>query len=68
VIANQQGVRIGGLMRCCLATLAQCEDEVEIGAVLGCMYEEPGDPKMRLANDGVWEWVGAARMNDRTLS
>lgn len=56
MIANRLRVRQGGLLRCCLASLAMCEDEVDVGDVLDCRYEDPGNANLVLANDAVWEW------------
>ena len=56
MIANQQKVNQGGLMRCCLATVAECEDEVEVGAILDCKYESPGNANMILDQGLVWRW------------
>lgn len=50
-------VRQGGLMRCCLATLAEYDGPCEIGTTLSCKYEgNPDNKNMIIASDGVWEW------------
>lgn len=53
-------IRHGGLLRCCLQTWAFAHDRgalpSEPGATLDCIYEQPGNARMRLAPDGVWEW------------
>lgn len=55
--ANERSVRIGGLMRCCLATLGECSDPLPIGATLSCKYEsDPDNRNLILAADGTWEW------------
>lgn len=55
--ANQRRVRMGGLMRCCLATLGECEEPSTVGTVLSCKYEsDPDNQQMIVAADGVWEW------------
>jgi hypothetical protein len=57
VPANERYVRQGGLMRCCLGTLAECQEPSEIGTVLSCKYESnPDNQQMIVAADGVWEW------------
>lgn len=56
VAANERMVRIGGLMRCCLATLGNSESPSVVGTVLDCQYETPGNANMVVAQDGVWEW------------
>ncbi len=56
MIANQQKVNSGGLMRCCLGTLAECTEEVEIGHILDCAYEPPGNANMILDEGRVWRW------------
>lgn len=50
-------VRIGGLLRCCSATLAdylETSASSEIGAVLTCKYCH--SESLLLAPDRVWEW------------
>jgi hypothetical protein len=54
-------LRIGGLMRCCIASfdhaVANRALPSKIGATLDCEYHPaPGNAAMRLAADGVWEW------------
>lgn len=56
VPANERRVRVGGLMRCCLQTLALSEEPSSIGTVLDCQYEKPGNATMVVAADGIWEW------------
>lgn len=57
VPANERPVRIGGLFRCCLATLAESTEPSDIGSVLSCVYESNRDNRnMIVAADGVWEW------------
>lgn len=54
---NERPVRQGGLMRCCLATLAEETAPSTIGSVLSCKHEEDTENKnMIVAPDGVWEW------------
>lgn len=54
--ANERRVRHGGLMRCCLGTLAESTIPSEPGTILDCQYEAEGNKQMRVAADGVWEW------------
>lgn len=55
--ANERQVRMGGLMRCCLATLADTTTESAVGTTLSCKYEsDPNNEQMIVAADGVWEW------------
>jgi hypothetical protein len=54
--ANERSVRTGGLFRCCLHTLGECEEEKEVGDTLDCKFERPNNQNMVLAEDGVWEW------------
>ena len=55
--ANQRMVRQGGLMRCCLHTLAKDTQLSVVGSTLVCEYETVKDvPQMIVADDGVWEW------------
>lgn len=56
ITANQRMVRTGGLMRCCLATLADSEELTEAGDTMDCKYEPAGNKNMIVAPDGVWEW------------
>lgn len=57
VPANQRRVRIGGLFRCCLATLGESDAPSVVGTVLSCKYESnPDNGNMIVATDGVWEW------------
>jgi hypothetical protein len=54
--ANERRVRAGGLMRCCLATLAASAAITSAGSVMQCAYSEDRSHSMRVAADGVWEW------------
>jgi len=55
--ANERYVRQGGLMRCCLGTLAESTAPSTIGSTLTCKYEgKPNGQQMIVAMDGVWEW------------
>lgn len=59
VPANERMVRQGGLMRCCLSTLADTDTPSEVGTKLSCKYEsDPNNEQMVVASDGVWEWRG----------
>ena len=53
-------VRIGGLFRCCLATLeAEAKENklpTQIGATLACRWCKQDSPTLRLAADNIWEW------------
>lgn len=51
---------IGGLMRCCVATIEKFveehpTDEVEEGLVLNCMYEKTRN-KQIIFKDGAFRW------------
>ena len=52
--------RQGGLLRCCMASLAEhlasCDEEPPIGTVLDCKFDQPGNGELIRAEDGVWEW------------
>jgi len=56
-------VAIGGLMRCCTATIA---DFVEAHghepfapiALLDCKHEKPGNGNITLDAAGIWRWTG----------
>ena len=55
--ANQRRVDMGGLMRCCLATIAESEEPTEVGSILSCKYERDADNQNMIVNQaGVWEW------------
>ena len=45
-------IRPGGLMRCCIATLAEHRGSEDEGTVLACNY---CSDSMRV-RDGAWEW------------
>jgi len=45
-------IRIGGVMRCCLATLQQADVEDKEGEVLPCKYCHSS----LIVRDGAWEW------------
>lgn len=54
-------VRQGGLLRCCLQTLAEHLDEITevppVGTILDCKFEmDKNNGNLILASDGVWEW------------
>ena len=57
---SERTVRIGGLMRCCLQSIAEYNGaEVPGKTVIGCKYhEDKEEAQARIADDGVWEWVG----------
>jgi hypothetical protein len=58
---SQRQVRIGGVLRCCMASVGEYEGpEVPGETVIGCKYhKDQNEPVMRLAADGIWEWVGS---------
>ena len=57
--AKQRRIRIGGLMRCCIGTIQEHNTEPSAkGDVLDC---EHCTSQMRVAEDGVWEWVNSFR-------
>ena len=51
---NERRVRIGGLLRCCIATIDGIEEETVPGDVHECQYCH--QPTLRVADDGIWEW------------
>lgn len=51
---NQRRVRMGGLLRCCIATVAEMESETQPGDRAACTYCK--ESTLRVADDGVWEW------------
>lgn len=53
VPANERQVHIGGLMRCCLATIAECDLPSVVGTVLPCKY---GCSGAVVGEDGAWGW------------
>jgi hypothetical protein len=57
---SERQARVGGLLRCCLASIGEYEgEEVPGETVIGCKYHaDKNEPQARLAADGVWEWVG----------
>jgi hypothetical protein len=64
--ANQRPVRTGGLMRCCLHTLADTTTPSKVGDRLSCAYEsDPNNEQMVVALDGVWEWRGPKVLPER---
>lgn len=56
VIANKRFLRHGGLMRCCILTVAEATHPTRVGDVLDCVYEPEGNANLVVAADGVWEW------------
>lgn len=62
MIDKRLGLRIGGVMRCCIATLADYEGidgegvEMSEGTVLPCKYCKSS----LIVRDGAWEWNRAA--------
>lgn len=54
--ANERLVRIGGLMRCCLATVGDSEELTDVGTVMDCKYEPPGNANLIVGDDGAWRW------------
>lgn len=62
-LVKDHQVRVGGLMRCCLETLnLRADDEVPVNGVMECKFE--GKPRMRLSDDGVWQYLGAVGERD----
>lgn len=56
-------VNHGGLMRCCLQSLALwCDEnpEVDDGTKVGCRYEKDPNKPVMVLQDGTWHWVGSA--------
>lgn len=52
----------GGLMRCCLQTLAEYTGTEEIGTKIGCKFhKDPNEPVMIVTWRG-WEWIGASQV------
>lgn len=56
-MSHYEAVRLGGLMRCCLATLEEKRTAdpkyAEEGATLKCDYCSDGE---MIFNNGAWEW------------
>jgi hypothetical protein len=56
---KEYSVNIGGLMRCCLATLDEhmlyATEDPEEDETLDCKYEEPGNKNM-VFRDNAWQW------------
>lgn len=57
----QTRIAIGGLMRCCLATIndyvdAHVAEVPEPGLVLDCKYQGPGNAQIILDPSGIWRW------------
>jgi hypothetical protein len=57
-------IAIGGLMRCCIATIlayidAHQDDDV-VDMVLDCMHEKPGNEQILLTGR-TWKWNGLKR-------
>jgi len=50
-------INIGGMLRCCVATLNEMDldTEVENGQTLDCKYEKENNQSMIL-EDGIWKW------------
>ena len=50
-------INIGGMLRCCIATIQELdpEQEFENGLELDCKYEKSGNKSMVL-DSGVWKW------------
>lgn len=60
---SERSVRHGGLMRCCLVSIAEYEgEEIPGKTTIPCKYHEQTEPTAKLAEDGVWEWIGAERL------
>lgn len=53
-------MRIGGLLRCCIDSIQKYDGPMVAGqTVIGCLHHtDPTKPAARIADDGVWEWVG----------
>ena len=51
------------MLRCCILSVAEYSGlEVPGETVIGCNYHRDKDePAVRLAADGVWEWIGAGK-------
>ena len=50
-------IHMGGMLRCCVATIQDLypEQEFENGLELDCKYEKTGNKSIILI-DGVWKW------------
>ena len=48
---------IGGLLRCCLASIDDAPEGKE-GDVIGCKYHSDPDEPVAKFSDGAWRWVG----------
>lgn len=51
---NERRIRIGGLLRCCIATVHEIDAMTKPGDIRECNYCHK--PSLRVGDDGVWEW------------
>lgn len=59
VPANMRQIEIGGLMRCCIATIRDSIEPTRLGDVVDCKYEKPGNRQLVVdMNSGRWRWNG----------
>jgi hypothetical protein len=59
--AEGSRMRIGGLLRCCIESTQRYEGPMIAGqTAIPCLYHDTDTPNIRIADDGVWEWVGPA--------
>jgi hypothetical protein len=54
---NDRRVNTGGLMRCCLETIATTEAETDVDSVLDCRY---CSSQMKVGEDELWHWFPKA--------
>ena len=54
---NETKISIGGLMRCCIATIEEQDPDKEYknGDIIDCKFEEGGNKNIIL-KDGIWQW------------
>ena len=50
-------IRHGGIMRCCVQTIAEDKGPDVEGRTLACKYESSVEPTV-IYRDGAWEWIG----------
>lgn len=53
--AGRKPIRIGGLLRCCIATAEETNVQPTEGAILPCKW---CNDSLRFCG-GAWEWIGA---------
>lgn len=56
VPANERRVNHAGLMRCCLASVAENDELTVVGSVMDCKYEPADNEQLIVDAGGVWVW------------